>query len=416
MSPLPRLAWLEIDLDRLVANLRQVRQALPPSTRVEPVVKADAYGHGIVPVARALEDGGADGFCVATLDEAIRLRLAGVSVSILVLYPVPPGAVGEAARRRIAVSVGDEITIDRTEVALRAAGGPESVPPLAVQMEIETGLGRGGFPVQAVAATLPRIERSPLLRLTGAWTHLANAADPDLSAAQDELYSAVTGTLDERVVRHVGASGALLGGTVQAYDSVRPGLAVYGLVPDGLAVAGPFRGVAAGLRPVLSLHARPTRVADLPTGSGVGYGPAFVTGRPSRIATLPLGYGDGWPRVGGGRSWALVRGRRVPLVGTIAMDGVMVDVTDVPGRPVDLDDEFVLIGRQGDDEIDALEVARARTTISYEVVTAMAARLPRVYHAAGVPIGTRTLIDQGDPWPGSSSGTAISATSRSTPS
>jgi alanine racemase len=370
----------------------------------------------MVPVARTLEDGGADGFCVATLDEAIRLRLADVAVPILVLYPAPPAASGEAARRGIALSVGDDLTIDRMEATLLAEAGAEAAPRLAVQVEIETGLGRGGFPVDAVAGVLARIERSPVLWLTGVWTHLANAGDPDLSAAQDQRYAGVAGSLGGGILRHVGASGAVLGDTVPAYDGVRPGLAVYGLVPDGLTIPDPLGPVASGLRPVLSLHARPTRVADLPTGSGVGYGPAFVTGRPSRIATLPLGYGDGWPRIGGGRSWALVRGRRVPLVGTIAMDGVMADVTDVPGRPVDLDDEFVLIGGQGDDEIGAVEVARARTTISYEVVTAMAARLPRVYHAAGVPIGTRTLIDQGDPWPGSSSGTATSATSRSTPS
>jgi alanine racemase len=385
-----------------------------PGVRVEPVVKADAYGHGMTPTAAVLEAAGADGFCVATLDEAIRLRRDGIRGPILVLYPIPPAAAVEAARWAVTISVGDRLTIDRTQVALRAAaGGSEEVsapPVLAVQVEVETGLGRGGFEPRAVAEAIARIDQAPGLRFDGIWTHLSNAADEDLTAAQDERFAAVAGSLGDGVRRHVAASGAILGGTVRPYDSVRPGLAVYGLVPDGLVAAGPLSSISSALRPVLSLHARPTRVADLPTGSGVGYGPAFVTDRPSRIATLPLGYGDGWPRIGGGRSWALVRGRRVPLVGTIAMDGVMADVTDVPGAPVGLDDEFVLIGEQDGASIDAFEVARARTTIVYEVVTIMAARLPRVYHAGGSAIATRTLIDQGDPWLGSSSGTAISAT------
>ena len=175
--------------------------------------------------------------------------------------------------------------------------------------------------------------------------------------------------------------------------------------------------LAAELRPVLSLRARPVRVADLPPGSGIGYGPSFVTARPSRIATLPLGYGDGWARAWSNRADAIVRGRRVPLVGTVAMDAVMADVTDVPGRPVDVDDEFVLIGQQGDERIVAGELARSRTTISWEVVTAMSRRLPRVYDAPAGVIGLRTLTFERYVWPlASSSGTVTSATSRSTPS
>jgi alanine racemase len=134
------------------------------------------------------------------------------------------------------------------------------------------------------------------------------------------------------------------------------------------------------------------RVADLPAGWGISYGPSFTTDRPSRIATLPLGYGDGWARASSNRAIALVRGRRVPLVGSVAMDAVMADVTDVPGEPVGVADEFVLIGAQGGERITVAEVAAARGTISWEVVTSLAARLPRVYHAASVPRETRTLV------------------------
>jgi alanine racemase len=164
----------------------------------------------------------------------------------------------------------------------------------------------------------------------------------------------------------------------------------------------------------MSLHARPVRVAELPAGSGIGYDATFTTARPSRIATLPVGYGDGWSRAYSNRASALVRGVRVPLVGNVAMDAVMADVTDVPGGPVTVDDEFVLLGEQGGLSITVEELARARTTNSWEVVTSMARRMPRVYDAAAGPRGVRTLIDGKVEWLASSSGTATSATSRST--
>jgi alanine racemase len=143
----------------------------------------------------------------------------------------------------------------------------------------------------------------------------------------------------------------------------------------------------------MALYARPVRVADVPSGTGISYGPTFRTTRPSRIATLPLGYGDGWPRALSNRAWALVRGGRVPLVGNVAMDAVMADVTDVPGPPVDARDEFVLLGASGSARITVGDLAQERTTNSWEVVTGMSRRLPRVYHAAAGAVGLRTLTE-----------------------
>jgi alanine racemase len=151
----------------------------------------------------------------------------------------------------------------------------------------------------------------------------------------------------------------------------------------------------------------------LPPGHGISYGPTFETGRPSRIATLPLGYGDGWPRSLSNRAEAIVRGRRVPLVGNVAMDAIMFDVTDVPGAPVGVDDEFVLIGEQEGDRITVLDVARARTTNSWEVVTTTSRRMPRVYHASAGAVGIRTLASVEGPWLESNSGTETSVSSRS---
>lgn len=395
LPPLSRTAWAEIDLDALAGNLAVLRRLAGAGTAVHPVVKADAYGHGMVPVARALEAAAADGLCVAVLDEAMALRRAGIACPILVLYPIPPGMASAAARDRIAVTAGDRELLDGLLAAVRSDPLDE---PLDVQLEIETGLGRGGFAEDALLQAARDVVATPGARLASAWTHLQAPEDAARTAAQAAAFERATGDLVGNGIplpwRHVAASGGLLLGHVTSLDGVRPGLAVYGLVPDELLADDRRPGVAgaADLRPALSLHARAVRVVDLPAGWGISYGPSFTTSRPSRIATLPLGYGDGWPRSLSNRAWALVRGRRVPLVGNVAMDAVMADVTDVPGPPVGIGDEFVLIGAQGSERITAAELATARGTISWEVVTDLSVRLPRVYHAASVPLETRTLV------------------------
>jgi alanine racemase len=405
---------------------------LPPGVRVEAVVKADAYGHGARPVAGWLETAGAvDGLCVAALDEGLDLRAAGLALPILVLYPVPPDGAVEAGNAGLSITIGDAILLERT---LRAVGDRVSpAAPLAVQIEIETGLGRAGIAPRDLTAVVAAIRSAPGVELVGLWSHLAAPEDRARSGAQAAIFRAAVEALgrDPRsadgargpqpTVGHLAATGGILAASAPAYDSVRLGLGLYGVVPEGLTPAPEMRAAATALRPAMSLHARPLRVAELPAGHGVSYGPSFETARPSRIATLPVGYGDGWPRALSNRAAALVRGQRVPLVGTVAMDAVMADVTGVPGEPVGVDDEFVLLGEQagpdGVGAITAAELALARTTISWEVLTAMARRLPRVYHAAAVPVGQRTLTEEIHPWlPTSSSGTETSATWRSTPS
>jgi alanine racemase len=387
--------------------------------RVEPVVKADAYGHGLVPVSRALVEAGADGLCVATLDEGAVLRRAGLSAPLLVLFPIPPELARSAARLGLTVTAGDPVLLVRTLAELARRSPRAGRLPLGIAVEVETGLGRGGFDEASVAAVVEAIADAPGARLAGLWSHLAAPGDRASTSSQERRFGAVAELLGGGGVglhRHLSASGALLSGTAHHLEGVRPGLALYGLVPDGLDVPDDLAPIAAGLRPVLSLHARPVRVVELPSGSGIGYGPSFVTARPSRIATLPLGYADGWARSLSNRADALVRGVRVPLVGTVAMDAVMADVTDVPGTPVGVDDEFTLIGSQGEEVVTALDVAQSRTTISWEAVAGMARRLPRVYHSSAGSVGLRTLTVERYLWPASSSGTATSAISRSTPS
>jgi alanine racemase len=395
LPPLPRTAWAEIDLEALAGNLAVLRHLAGSGTPVYPVVKADAYGHGAIPVARALEAAGADGFCVATYDEAAALRQAGIARAILVLYPIPPLLAAEAAANSIAVTAGDA-TLLAALLEVAGGGAGRGGPPLDIHLEVETGLGRGGFRGSELSDAAGAIARAAGARLASAWTHFQAPEDAERTTAQVVEFERATRALaghGHALPRHMTASGGLLLGGVLGLDGVRPGLATYGLVPDELlGDVGP-RPVpeASSLRPVLSLRARPVRVADLPAGWGISYGPTFTTSRPSRIATLPMGYGDGWPRSLSNRSEAIVRGRRVPIVGNVAMDAVMADVTDVPGAPVTPGDEFVLIGSQGKERITAADVAAGRRTNSWEVVTNLAARLPRVYHAASVPRQTRTL-------------------------
>lgn len=373
-----------------------IRRLAGAGTPIHPVVKADAYGHGAIPVAQALEAAGADGFCVATFDEAVALRRAGIERPILVLYPIPPALAVEAAEHGISVTAGDRELLDALLAALRAASPHR---PLDVQLEVETGLGRGGFDEATLLGAARDVAAAPDARLVSAWTHFQAPEDLPRTAAQLAVFERATAALAAAGLdvprRHVAASGSLLLDDVVSLDGVRPGLTTYGLLPDELldpSTPTPVAG-AADLRPVLSLRARPVRVADVRAGWGISYGPTFTTERPSRIATLPLGYGDGWPRSLSNRASALVRGQRVPLVGNVAMDAVMADVTDVAGDPVGVRDEFVLIGTQGEAAITAAEVAAARGTNSWEVVTNLSARLPRVYHAASVPQATRTLAE-----------------------
>ncbi len=392
---LPRTAWLEIDLDALRHNLGVLRELAGPNVPVLPVVKGDAYGHGAVRVSQSLEDAGVDGLCVAYFDEALELRAGGVHTRILVLYPVPAAWAGEAARLGIAVAAGDAALLGELVDAARTL--PDGTP-LDVELEVETGLGRGGYAGDELVAAAHRIVGAPGLRLSGLWTHLQAPENVAITRIQMTRFEQAAASLVAAGVpqpdRHVAASAALLNDGVARYEGVRPGLAIYGLVPDENASDHLPRDVPDALRPVMALYARPVRVQDLPEGWGISYGPTFRTARSSRIATLPFGYGDGWSRRLSNRAQALVRGIRVPLVGNVSMDAVMVDVTDVPGPPVTVADEFVLLGRSGDDRITVADLAHVRNTNSWEVVTGMARRVPRVYHAAAGPVGLRALTER----------------------
>jgi alanine racemase len=392
------MAWLEIDTDALADNLRAVRGLVRPGTSIAAVIKADGYGHGLEVTARTFAAAGADLLCVATLDEALAVRRVGIQTPLLVLFPVPIGVSGVAAAADVQVVATDLDTV-RGLVRERLPDGRL----LRVHLEIETGLQRGGVPVEAAAEAAAALANAPGIELAGLWSHLASSHSAAFSASQrgllEDAARRIARSGSELPTLHLDATGGLLYGTGAALEMVRPGLSLYGFAPESRADDGsvvPFTpagdAVAAALRPAMTLKARPLRIADVAAGSPVGYGGLWVAERPSRIATLPVGYADGFVRGYQPGAEALVRGRRVPVVGSVAMDVIHVDVTGVPG--IGRDDEFVLLGQQGRDRISAADLARRRNTIPWEVLSDMAHRLPRVYDASAGLRGVRTLAGE----------------------
>jgi alanine racemase len=367
----PHRAWIEVDHAAIRSNLAALR-ARALASGVIAVVKANAYGHGDVAVARTLVAAGVERLAVATVDEALRLRADAIAAPIVVLWGIGPPEAAAVAEAGLEPIVYDGRAID----LLEATTGER---PIGVHLKVDTGLGRQGASPDEAVALAARIATSPRLELAGTMSHLAVPGEDDaytdvqllrMARVLDAMRSA---GIDPGIV-HVSASGGLLAGDASEATAIRPGLALYGLRPAWAA------DVPADLRPALSLKALPLRVFDLPAGEAIGYGLRFRAQHDTRIATLGIGYGDGWPRAHANNGFALVRGRRVPIVGAISMDGLTVDVGEVPG--VTYGDEFVLIGEQDEARITADDVAEERRTINYEVTTALRERLPRLHLGA----------------------------------
>jgi alanine racemase len=363
----PHRAWIEIDHGAIRHNLGVIRR-LVPGAAVIGVVKADAYGHGAVAVARTLVAEGIQRLGVATVDEGVELREGGIEVPVLVLWGAGPQEAAILASANLEAVVGDAHSI-----AMLEAGGQAGI---GVHLKVDTGLGRQGAPPEEALESAAAIARNPRLTLVGTMSHLAVPGEDDahtevqmlrLARTLDAMRSA---GIDPGVV-HVSASGGILAGIAGPADAVRPGLALYGMVPSWAASR------AAELRPALSLKARAIRLFDLAAGDGIGYGLRYRAARDTRLATLAVGYGDGWPRVHANNGFVLVRGQRAPIVGAVSMDGLTVEIGGIAG--VTYDDEFVLIGEQEGARITADEVAAERRTINYEVTTALRGRLPRLH-------------------------------------
>ena len=376
-----RGAWLDIDLDAIRHNIGLIRTVVGGAA-VAQVVKAEAYGHGMIPVSRAIEPV-VDALCVATLDEAIALR-PYVAKPILMLYPVPHPAVPEALEIKVELPVMSAADFEAISNA-----APVGRAPIRIHLGVETGMGRGGLQPENVVAVAAAAQADPRFELAGLWSHLHSPEDPPTSDGQLLRFDIAATALREARVpvppRHAAASGGIFTGDEPALDFVRPGVAAYGVLDEGLPIAPDAHDAASRLRPAMSLKARPIAFSRVPEGGTVGYGGTWQAHRPSRLAVLPVGYGDGYLRGSQPGGQVLVRGRRLPLVGRVSMDAVTVDVTDLPG--LDYTEEFVLLGAQGGEIITAGELARRRNTIAWEVLTSMAQRLTRVYHPSAGTAG-----------------------------
>lgn len=366
-----RPTWVEVDLRAIAQNVRYIADLVGPEVAVMAVLKADAYGHGAIKVARTALNNGASWLGVACLGEAITLREAGLSAPILSLGYTPAWQARQAILHDVSVTLYSE---DLAEALSRAASdlGREA----HAHIKVDTGMARLGLLPAEVVPFVRRVARLPGLVLEGIFTHFANADSADLTYTerQMEAFRQVLGALSEEVLLppliHAANSAAILRLPKSHFNMVRLGIAMYGLNPSEAVPCPP------GFRPAMSFKCQVAQVKELPPDSPVGYGCSFRTERASRIAVIPVGYADGFRR--GPQNWGqvLVRGRRAPIVGHVCMDQTMTDVTDIPG--VRQGDEVVLIGRQGNDEITVDEVARRIGTVNYEVVSEILARVPRI--------------------------------------
>ena len=369
-------AWVEVDLGALQSNLRRVRQAAP-GAGVVPMLKADAYGLGMAQVLRAVVEATAPegpwALGVAAVSEGEALRGFGWSGRIVVFAPVAPGEERRAAAAGLTLAVSDLDALDRWAAAAREAGRP-----LAFHLEVDTGMGRAGFPAAGAGEWGPAAaaRAGDQMAWEGCFTHFHSADEPDLAPTDEQAarFRQVLAALPPepygapRRVAHSANSGAALRRGGYGMDLVRPGIFLYG------GRAGP----GTEPEPVAAVRARVGRVAEVPAGTTCGYGATYRSSRPERWASLSIGYGDGLRRAlatGGGE--ALLRGVRVPIIGRISMDVTVVDATAVPD--VTPGDAATLMGRDGDEEITVDQVAARVGTISYEILTGLGPRLPRMY-------------------------------------
>ncbi|NLG24655.1 MAG: alanine racemase [Clostridiales bacterium] len=358
---------VEISLSAAEGNAAAIRAFLRGRARMMAVVKANAYGHGMVPYAIRALSAGADSLAVANVDEASALRDAGIAAPILVLGgTAESGAIAEAVARRVALCVYDRETLH----AMAGAAARWDEPALA-HLKIDTGMARVGVRGDAeLRAMLDGFRDHPGVRMEGIFTHFA-AADGDaeftlLQAERFERAAAAAFQAGFRPIRHAAASSGIVFGERVWYDMVRPGIALYGAsVSDSVP----------GLVPPMRVTTRPVRLVWAQPGETVGYGRTFEVSRPTRLMTLPIGYGDGYKRTLSNRAFALVRGLRAPIVGRVCMDQVALDVTDVPGA--EMGDEVVLLGSQGQARITPDEMARWADTIPYEITLGFNPRVAR---------------------------------------
>lgn len=369
------LPALQANVRAIAAMIARERDRSHDATAIIAVVKANAYGHGAAAVGLALESAGVAMLACADIEEGVTLREAGVTIPILVFGALSVSDVAGVFSHQLTPTV----STPGAAVALEAAAAKRSTR-LACHLKIDTGMNRLGFRHDNLRRTLPPVLSSPHLSFDAVYTHFATADEPESpfmeeQRARFEVATAAIGALGLRGLRrHAANSAAFLRDRRTWYDWVRPGLLLYGLVPPPLAAAD------LGLCPALSLRSRIVAVKGVRAGEGIGYGLRWTPAAPATVAIVPAGYADGLDTRASGRTSVLIRGRRAPIVGSVCMDMIAIDVT---GQDVSPGDEVVLIGKQGDDEITAREIAAAIGSIPWEVLCRLGSRVERLYSRGG---------------------------------
>ncbi len=366
-----RPTWAEIDLKAIRYNLSQVRKLAGKGVAVMPVVKANAYGHGIAEVSSVLEDEGVEYLGVATIDEALRLRERSIKVPILIL--------GSVLEEEAEVAIKNDITLTLCSVELlkiTSALCAKESKSAKVHIKVDTGMGRIGVWHEEALDFVRKVANEKNIIVEGIYTHFSSAGRDDFFTQYQidsfkNLIERIENNAIEIKYKHAANSIATVDLKDAHLNLVRPGIIVYGMYPK--------RGFEklVRLKPALSLKTRIAYLKDTPEGRSISYGRTYITQRRTKIATIPIGYADGYGRILSNKAEVIVRGKRAPVVGKVTMDQTMIDVGHIRGAKVG--DEVVLIGKQGFDEIRTEKLARLAGTIAYEVVCSISNRVPRVY-------------------------------------
>ena len=378
------VTWAEIDLDAIDANIRAFQRFTGPRVEIIAVVKANAYGHGAVPVARTSLQAGATRLAVARLIEGIELRRAGLTAPILIMGYTPADGVDQIVAHDLTPC---PITAEFIQaLSARALALGRVVP---IHLKVDTGLSRFGLLPEEILPFAQSIQKLPGLRLEGLFTHFATADSLDESYARKQLgiFKAVLGSLQaagiEIPLLHVANTGITMRYPEAHFNAIRPGIGIYGLPPSD------EYPPAFELRPALALKTRISRVRHLPAGTSISYGCTYITPQEMPVGLATVGYGDGLHRLLSNRGAVLVHGQRAPILGRVAMDNIILDLRGI--TDVEMNDEVVIIGSQGSETIRADEVARQAETINYEVTTSLLPRVERVFLRGGSVVAVETL-------------------------
>jgi alanine racemase len=361
----------EVNLKALEFNYRQIQKKIPKGVNILAVVKADAYGHGAIPVSLKLEKLGVEYLGVAISDEGVELRKGGVKAPILIL-----GGIYKEDGDRVLQYNLTPVVFQREHLKALTKAAERRQRKVKVHLKVDTGMGRLGVPMDHWAPFLEELNRFPRIEIEGILSHFSMSNGKEtFTARQWKEFQRAIGMAKEMGVSwkylHMANSATLTAFPHYSGNLVRPGIMLYGSCPS------PRLKRLIRLKPVMTLKTHIHFLKSIPPGAKISYGGTFVTKRESLIATLPIGYADGYNRHLSNQGEVLVRGKRAPIVGTVCMDFVMVDVTEIPN--VSSGDEVVLVGKQGRQSITAEEIAKRINSISYEVLCSIGKRIPRVY-------------------------------------